>query len=406
MLGLNMATTTSASLLIIASVLATAAGSGLGTLRKATGSPLNVDTRLDCAISELAWDFAKKLLPQRGDFKSAYDVLRSSACPGVSLVAGRRYKPQPFRYQPKVRSNVTVEIYVATNGSDINPGTLKHPVQKLHKAVKIYRENGTSGWVIYVREGTYYLTETLDLGPEDSNLIITGYKDEKPVISGGKEYNLTWHEIVKEMGQNMDGVNAMYGAVSKAGESNNKVAFYGYVISHTDCRDACEKNETCFAYTWYDPTTSYWGAFAEMCYFRIDGLWVPTSESGTHSGRKLHIIMADLMGQDPKNFSTFFLNQRRAVRARYPDGNPETMGLYTSPTGYVSFADLWLPPREYPKATEINISSPQRNGTHFPRFQLGIEGPVQDFDPPQSFWGINHPRDFGSSAYTIVTGLL
>ena len=92
--------------------------------------------------------------------------------------------------------------------------------------------------MIYVRDGTYYLTNTLELGPEDSNLIITGYKDENPVVSGGKEYNLNWREIVNEIEPDMDGVNAMYGTVNLAGESNNKVAFYDQVSSYTDCRNA------------------------------------------------------------------------------------------------------------------------------------------------------------------------
>lgn len=384
---------------VLLSLLEIAAG--LGTPRQTTGSPLNVDPTLDCAISELAWEFAKKLLPQRGGFKSAYDALRLSDC-GVSLESGRRYVLNPFRY-PSEMGTDAVKIYVATNGSDTNPGTLDDPVQTLRKAVEIYRSNSGSGGVIYVRGGTYYLTETLELGPPDSNLIITGYKDEKVVISGGKQYNLSWNEIVpNEIGLDMNGVNAMYGAVSLPGESNNKVAYHGKVSSHTSCRNACENNETCFAYTWYESSS---GLFAEMCYFRIDGLWLPTSERGIYSGKKLHVFTADLSAQDPKKFSTFFLNQRRAVRARYPDGNPETMGLYTSPTGYVSSARRWLGPREFSNLSEIRIESPQRNTTYFQQFELGIGGPVQEFDPPQSFWGIPHPTDFCSQAYTIPTGL-
>ena len=80
------------------------------------------------------------------------------------------------------------------------------------------------------------------------------------------------------------------------------------------------------------------------------------------------------------------------------------MGLYTSPTGYASFAN-WLPPRDScPKAKDITIESPRRNSTYFSHFQLGIGGPVQNFVPPQSFWGISHPS-VSDPAYTIVTGL-
>ena len=394
-----MATSRPVVLLIFFSLVATSSyATPAADEAKSTGSPINVDPALDCAIRELAWDFAKKLLPQRGEFKSAYDALRLNNC-GVSVASGRRYERNAFRYQPQVSSDAT-EIYVATNGDDSKPGTLNEPVQSLQKAVELYRrQKGISGGVIYVREGTYYLTETLQLGPEDSNLVITGYENERPVISGGKEYELNWREIgVNEIEPDLNNVNAMFGTVSQPGESNNRVAFYGKVSSYMKCRDACAKNQTCFAYTWYER-----GRFAEMCYFRIDGLWVPTSEDGIHSGKKLHIIMADLTGQDPKNFSTFFLNQRRAVRARYPDGNPETMGLYTSPTGYVPTAKRWLPPEQYSPAQSICIKSPERNGTHFPYFQLGIGGPVQVFDPPESFWGVNHPGI--GTVFSALSGL-
>ena len=384
------------ALLMVVCVLASAMpAAGQGTL--ISGTPLNVDSNTDCAIRRLAWDFAKKLLPQRGDFKSAYDALQLSAC-GVSLEGGRRYEQRPFRYQAK-RSSGAMEVYVsATDGDDTNAGTLNEPVQTMQRAVEIYRSREISvpGGVIYVRGGTYYLTETLNLGPEDNNLIITGYKDEKVVISGGKEYVFTgnWREVVNEMGPDMEGVDA----VGYAGESNNQVAFHG-AFSLSECRDACEKSDTCFAYTWY---IGY--DIPGWCYFRIDGLWVPTQQVGAHSGRKLHVVMADLKDQDPKKFSTLFLNERRAVRARYPDGNPETMGLYTSPTGYVPSAMSWLPPLDYPPSKEI-IESPQRYGTHFPRFQLGVNGSVQNFHPPESYWGTANPANSGLT-YSIVTGLI
>ncbi len=33
-------------------------------LSRAFASPVNVDSRLDCALKELAWEYAKKLLPR------------------------------------------------------------------------------------------------------------------------------------------------------------------------------------------------------------------------------------------------------------------------------------------------------------------------------------------------------
>ena len=372
------------------------------TLPRTSVKPTNADPSLDCAIKELAWEFAKKLLPQQGSFQSAYDALQLEAC-NISLSSGKHYKPPPFHHRPVVSPN-SVEIYVATNGNDDNPGTIDKPLQTLQEAVKLFRFNRevNQPGIIYLRGGTYYLDKTINLGPSDRNLMISGYGEEKVVISGGKVYKFDgiWKEIVNEMGPTQPDISAISGTIDHPGDSNDISAFYGKVNSYKVCRHACEKNSSCFAFTWYD---SSMGSFANMCYFRIDGLWVRTPVSGTYSGKKLKIFMADLEDQNPNTFTTLFINGRRAVRARYPDGNPETMGLHTDPTGYVSSAQGWLPPEKKPNATEIHIQSPERNGTHFPQFQIGIGGPVAAFDPPESYWGTKNPN--GGRTYEVPTGL-
>jgi len=102
---------------------------------------------------------------------------------------------------------------------------------------------------------------------------------------------------------------------------------------------------------------------------------------------------------------SLFVGGKRAIRARYPNGNPETSGLYTNPTGYVSKARTWLPPvSPSSPAQEIHIVSPNRTG-HFPTFQLGIGGPVSQFSPPESYWGLEDPVGGAATQYEIVTGL-
>ena len=297
-------------------------------------------------------------------------------------------------------------LYIdAENGSDSNPGTMKEPLKTVMQAVKLSRLRRQAGEFIDIvlRQGTYYLTDTITLGPEDSRLVITGYSDEIATVSGGKEYKFDWVKVVDEMGPVMPGVNAIYGAVSMGGESNGVVWFYGKVDNATDCQIACTKNSTCFAFTWHDSTT---GSLANDCYFRIDGLWTPQPQSGHYSGKKMRLYAADLSSQDPVAFNTLFINGRRSIRARYPDGNPETMGLHTTPTGYVSKAVSWLPPEKKPAAKEIHIQSPARNGTHFPEFEIGIGGPVAAFKPPESYWGLKSPTGGGGRTYEITTGLV
>ena len=377
-----------------------------GPLPRASASPLNVDSKLDCAIKELAWDFAKKLLPQQGEFKSAYDALELEAC-NISLSSGRQYQPRPFLHQPTLKADA-IEIYVdVSHGDDNNTGTIDKPLKTLAQAIKLSRFKAVKDQqkVIYMRSGVYYLTETVNLDVEDSNLLITGYKDEQVTISGGKLYQFSgiWKEIVNEMGPYEFGIDAIYDTVN-ASESNYQVKYYGDTYNYWECQAACKKDSSCYAFTWHDSTRR---SFANMCYFRVDGLWVPRSDASTISGKKLKILVADLSDQNPNTFTSLFINGRRVVRARYPSGNPEMMGLHTNPTGYVSAAVKWLPPTPKPPAEEIHIPRPELKNMHFQEFQTGIGGPVAAFDPPESYWGTAHPvGGGGQGTYRITTGLV
>ena len=100
-----------------------------------------------------------------------------------------------------------------------------------------------------------------------------------------------------------------------------------------------------------------------------------------------------------------FINNRRAIRARFPNANPETMGLHTIPTGYVKTAKSWLPPHTTSDAAEIHIQSPTRPASLFGGFVTGIGGPVHQFDPPRSYWATKNPVGGGGDTYRVPSGL-
>ncbi len=83
------------------------------------------------------------------------------------------------------------EIFVATNGSDTNPGTLLMPFATVQRAQQAARKAAPREAVtVFVREGTYYLPETLILTAEDSGtkaapVVYQAYQEEQAVISGG-----------------------------------------------------------------------------------------------------------------------------------------------------------------------------------------------------------------------------
>jgi hypothetical protein len=98
-------------------------------------------------------------------------------------------------------------FFVATNGNDGWSGTLAAPnrqrmdgpfatvtralkaVRNSHASSNTVREHPT----ILIREGAYFLSEPLVLTPEDSGLQLGAYRNEKPIISGGRRIS-GWKE--------------------------------------------------------------------------------------------------------------------------------------------------------------------------------------------------------------------
>ncbi len=86
--------------------------------------------------------------------------------------------------------------YVATNGSDSNPGTLALPFLTLEQARNTIRALArplpAGGVTVWLRGGTYYRTNTLmltnvnDSGSATAPVVYCGYPGESAVISGGK----------------------------------------------------------------------------------------------------------------------------------------------------------------------------------------------------------------------------
>ena len=96
------------------------------------------------------------------------------------------------------------DLFVAAVGNDAWTGTLPEPngeksdgpfatVSRARDAVRALKAKGplTKPVIVMVREGTYYLKETLVFGPEDSGtkdcpVSYVAYPGETPVVSGGR----------------------------------------------------------------------------------------------------------------------------------------------------------------------------------------------------------------------------
>ena len=98
---------------------------------------------------------------------------------------------------PASAANVPVcgEFFVAVNGDDTANGTLDAPFKTLEKARQAVREvnkNMTGDIKVYLREGVYYLPETLSFDDGDGGtngyyVSYEAYNGENVTISGGRE---------------------------------------------------------------------------------------------------------------------------------------------------------------------------------------------------------------------------
>jgi len=71
------------------------------------------------------------------------------------------------------------ELFVAPNGNDDNPGTLTQPLKTLEAA--------RGAKTVFVRGGLYELERPLKLDAKDSGATWRAYKNEKPVVIGGRQ---------------------------------------------------------------------------------------------------------------------------------------------------------------------------------------------------------------------------
>ena len=90
------------------------------------------------------------------------------------------------------------ELYVAPDGSDVNPGTKSKPLATILRARDAIRSlNSAEPVTVYLRGGTYELTRPVVFTPRDSGtdrapVTYWAYQGEQVVISGGPKLDLQW----------------------------------------------------------------------------------------------------------------------------------------------------------------------------------------------------------------------
>jgi hypothetical protein len=96
-------------------------------------------------------------------------------------------------------THAAIELYVAPEGSDTNPGTRERPFASLDCARRAVaqRADGSQSVTVFLAGGVYYLPDTLvfqaaDSGTKDAPIIYAALPGQTPIISGGQRLRLTW----------------------------------------------------------------------------------------------------------------------------------------------------------------------------------------------------------------------
>jgi len=229
-------------------------GDGRGTDRRPrtemhTASTTLAGTELDCGARALAYEYALRAQPWRGQQHETFDALQLGTLCGEdrdslarsfvladAVPAAKTYgapeEAVPAAAAPSNASNVlspqrglsavddACTVFVDRGGDDAaGDGTIDAPYATVHRALAHVRAcipparthgDGTSSRgirkTVILRGGMHYVGHngTIELGPADSGTTITNYQGEVPWLSGGVPLiDLKWREHRASPGSNI-----------------------------------------------------------------------------------------------------------------------------------------------------------------------------------------------------------
>jgi len=134
-------------------------------------------------MRKLAYKYGQQLTPRMGSFEALYYALDLND-PSCNVALPAAAPPVEAEQPSTVPAN---GIFVAPrSGSDSADGSINSPLRSIQAALDVAARTRPTPPIV-LREGTHYLEDTLMITPLHSNLTISAYPGEKPVVSGGVE---------------------------------------------------------------------------------------------------------------------------------------------------------------------------------------------------------------------------
>ncbi|KAJ1456469.1 hypothetical protein M885DRAFT_564118 [Pelagophyceae sp. CCMP2097] len=162
-----------------------------------SGTPAGAPFDVDCAVRKTAWEFGKAKLPNRGGFKTLFDALQLQVCGVAAKMEDDVFKALEHEAKGKV-------IFVATDGSNENAGTLEKPLLSIEAAldsVSKRRKEGERGEFTISLRGGVYEVDGIRITRVHSNVTVQNYKGEAATISGGVAFQIPkkdWRPFLQE----------------------------------------------------------------------------------------------------------------------------------------------------------------------------------------------------------------
>mmetsp|Transcript_23005 Transcript_23005/g.69097 ORF Transcript_23005/g.69097 Transcript_23005/m.69097 type:complete len:905 (-) Transcript_23005:972-3686(-) len=381
------------------------------------GTPDGVPPAIDCETRSLAYEFGKGKVA-RGDFGLLYDAMQLAACDGDASTSPR----EPGAYAARSHQTTGKTIVVALDGDDANPGTAQEPVATLAKGLELC--SNEANCTVAARGGTYELSESLLLTDKHAGLTLQNYDGENVTISGGVSFSIskdawTAEAVYPPRWETHEGMNNVFGLADVG--SNTSQAFYVGTFDEAEDCAAAVVGTAYVSYTHH--SQDFGGDFAGQCFGRISDAWIPKAQENVVSGRFVgrNTWSAPVPDHVPA-VPGLRVDGRRAIRAKFPDGDPERSGDWLEGAdaamgggdyvyGWVPLAHgtEWVKPFRKPDATELIANADDWPSVHWPMsekggsewtgegdwgdYHLGLGGYCDDLDPPVGYWcSMNPPR--------------
>eukprot|EP00039_Didymoeca_costata_P026545 m.16129 g.16129 ORF g.16129 m.16129 type:complete len:957 (+) comp5588_c0_seq1:70-2940(+) len=386
------------------------------------GTPAQVPPGYDCTVRKSAWEFGKATLPSRGDFKSLYDALQLQWCNVTAPSTEDTWSPPKY----PTPSGKQFIVNASATGA-VEDGSFDAPYKTIASAVAASAGQGPA--TILVAGGVYH-EDQMVITPAHNGITIQNYQGEHAVISGGVPITVAspWKKYTPPQPpsppsppglQEFDNMNNVYGRAHSHNNSGT-IMYLGTFEQYDDCVANATKYGPFHSITYH--TQKFGGPFQGQCFGDTSTFWAPKSENNIISAKnnsyvppepKENIWMLDVSHMNMAQILGVRLNNVRAIRAKYPNGNPELSGpdavnVLTYTDGWITSGTTWVKPADkWNETMDVISNASDWPGVNWPMTQeggagqqgegdwgsyhTGMGGFCDDISPPFGYWCSQNP---------------